>query len=45
MINGEIYNHAEIRRTLAARDALSTRSDCEVIPYLYSDRGWACSIR
>jgi len=38
MVNGEIYNHQEIRTKLASRFPLTTRSDCEVIPYLYLDR-------
>lgn len=38
MVNGEIYNHREVRRDLAARHALRTHSDCEVVPYLYLDR-------
>jgi asparagine synthase (glutamine-hydrolysing) len=39
MINGEIYNHRQIRPSLAQKDALRTHSDCEVIPYLYLERG------
>ena len=39
MINGEIYNHRQIRSSLAHRDELRTHSDCEVIPYLYLERG------
>ena len=38
MVNGEIYNHQEIRRGLEPRHALETHSDCEVVPYLYLDR-------
>jgi len=38
MVNGAIYNHREIRATLAHRDVLRTGSDCEVIPYLYLER-------
>ena len=34
MVNGEIYNHQEIRRALAPQWQLETRSDCEVLPYL-----------
>ncbi|MCR5394367.1 MAG: asparagine synthase B [Bacteroidales bacterium] len=37
-VNGEIYNHREIRRTLAGRYEFSTGSDCEVILALY--RQW-----
>jgi asparagine synthase (glutamine-hydrolysing) len=39
MTNGEIYNHQEIRHGMAGRHSLGTRSDCEVVPYLYLDRG------
>ncbi|MEO8848089.1 MAG: asparagine synthase (glutamine-hydrolyzing) [Casimicrobiaceae bacterium] len=38
MVNGEIYNHHEIRADLAHRHTLKTHSDCEVIPYLYQER-------
>jgi asparagine synthase (glutamine-hydrolysing) len=38
MVNGEIYNHREIRANLAHARMLRTQSDCEVIPYLYLER-------
>lgn len=35
--NGEIYNHQELRSLLFAHGfAMETRSDCEIIPHLYS---------
>jgi asparagine synthase (glutamine-hydrolysing) len=38
--NGEIYNHARLRRDLEARGhAFKTRSDAEVIPHLYEESG------
>ena len=37
-VNGEIYNHREIRRTMIGRYEFSTGSDCEVILALY--RQW-----
>ena len=41
MVNGEIYNHREIRATLAERHVFRTRSDSEVIPHLYLERDLA----
>jgi asparagine synthase (glutamine-hydrolysing) len=39
MTNGEIYNHRDLRKDLGQRHTLRTTSDCEVLPYLYLDRG------
>ena len=38
-VNGEIYNHQEIRRQYAGRYDFQTGSDCEVILALYRDKG------
>ncbi|MBE6256253.1 MAG: asparagine synthase B [Prevotella sp.] len=38
-VNGEIYNHQEIRRRFAGRYDFQTGSDCEVILALYNE--WA----
>ena len=38
-VNGEIYNHQEIRRKYAGKYAFQTGSDCEVILALYRDKG------
>ena len=38
-VNGEIYNHQEIRRRYAGKYDFRTGSDCEVILALYRDRG------
>ncbi|MBI2407450.1 MAG: asparagine synthase B [Gemmatimonadetes bacterium] len=36
-VNGEIYNHQELRGTLQRPHDFQTRSDCEVILYLYDE--------
>ena len=38
-VNGEIYNHQEIRRRYAGKYDFLTGSDCEVILALYRDKG------
>ena len=38
-VNGEIYNHQDIRRQYAAKYQFMTGSDCEVILALYRDKG------
>lgn len=38
-VNGEIYNHREIRTQYAGRYEFRTGSDCEVILALYQDKG------
>jgi len=38
-VNGEIYNHQDIRRRYAGKYSFQTGSDCEVILALYRDRG------
>lgn len=38
-VNGEIYNHQEIRRRYTGRYDFMTGSDCEVILALYRDKG------
>ncbi len=38
-VNGEIYNHREIRIRYAGRYEFRTGSDCEVILALYQDKG------
>lgn len=38
-VNGEIYNHQEIRKRYADKYAFQTGSDCEVILSLYQDKG------
>ncbi len=38
-VNGEIYNHHEIRRRYAGQYDFQTESDCEVILALYRDKG------
>lgn len=38
-VNGEIYNHQDIRRQYAGKYQFQTGSDCEVILALYRDKG------
>ena len=38
-VNGEIYNHRDIRARYASRYEFQTGSDCEVILALYRDKG------
>ena len=38
-VNGEIYNHQEIRKRYEGRYQFQTGSDCEVIMALYRDKG------
>ena len=38
-VNGEIYNHRDIRTRYAGQYAFQTGSDCEVILALYKDKG------
>lgn len=38
-VNGEIYNHQDIRRRYAGRYEFKTGSDCEVILALYREKG------
>ena len=38
-VNGEIYNHREIRQEYGNRYAFKTGSDCEVILALYQEKG------
>jgi asparagine synthase (glutamine-hydrolysing) len=38
-VNGEIYNHLEIRKRYEGKYEFLTKSDCEVILALYQDKG------
>jgi len=38
-VNGEIYNHVQLRKKLKHKHAWQTKSDCEVILYLYDEYG------
>ncbi|MER3463267.1 MAG: asparagine synthase B [Chitinophagaceae bacterium] len=40
-VNGEIYNHRELRKTLEQPYEFQTQSDCEVILPLYREKGTA----
>lgn len=39
-VNGEIYNHEEIRERYKGKYEFQTKSDCEVILALYKDKGF-----
>ncbi len=38
-VNGEIYNHTELKKELAKEHAWRTKSDCEILLYLYDEYG------
>lgn len=43
VVNGEIYNHVELRRDLESRGhRFKTHSDCETILHLYEESGEGC---
>ncbi|HWT91418.1 MAG TPA: asparagine synthase (glutamine-hydrolyzing), partial [Solirubrobacteraceae bacterium] len=39
VVNGEIFNHRELRAALRDRHVLRTSSDCEILAHLYEERG------
>jgi asparagine synthase (glutamine-hydrolysing) len=38
-VNGEIYNHVQLAKKLKRKHAWQTKSDCEIILYLYDEYG------
>ncbi|HEY3305924.1 MAG TPA: asparagine synthase B [Candidatus Binatia bacterium] len=38
-VNGEIYNHVPLRRKLKRKHLWQTKSDCEILLYLYDEYG------
>ena len=38
-MNGEIYNHLDLKETLQDKTPFRTGSDCEIIPHLYKEIG------
>ena len=41
-VNGEIYNHQDLRAELKNNHQFQTNSDCEIILYLYQEYGLDC---
>ena len=41
-VNGEIYNHADLEKQLRQEHEFQTKSDCEVVLYLYEELGPDC---
>lgn len=41
-VNGEIYNHIQLEKELKQKHDWQTKSDCEVILYLYDEFGTKC---
>ncbi len=41
-VNGEIYNHLRLKEKLKRSHLWKTKSDCEIILYLYDEYGPAC---
>ncbi len=41
-VNGEIYNHMALRKLLKRKHEWKTKSDCEIILYLYEEYGSKC---
>lgn len=39
-VNGEIYNHLKLRKELKKKHLWQTKSDCEIILYLYDEYGY-----
>ncbi|KMZ70781.1 Asparagine synthase (glutamine-hydrolyzing) [Zostera marina] len=38
-VNGEIYNHEDLRQNLPSKHTFRTNSDCDVIAHLYEEHG------
>ncbi|KMZ68357.1 hypothetical protein ZOSMA_23G00050 [Zostera marina] len=38
-VNGEIYNHEDLRKNLSSKHTFRTNSDCDVITHLYEEHG------
>ncbi|KMZ75108.1 Asparagine synthase (glutamine-hydrolyzing) [Zostera marina] len=38
-VNGEIYNHEDLKKNLSSKHTFRTNSDCDVIAHLYEEHG------
>jgi asparagine synthase (glutamine-hydrolysing) len=44
-VNGEIYNHLDIKSKLSPKHTFTTGSDCEAVMHLYAEHGAAAVVQ